>query len=75
MGCDRSAAVGRFRVYPETNNLRPTKSSRSLLSPMLAINTARRAPTVFRTAAPLSTWSAVPAGPPDAILGRYDPPL
>ncbi|KIK94907.1 hypothetical protein PAXRUDRAFT_827518 [Paxillus rubicundulus Ve08.2h10] len=36
---------------------------------MLAINAARRAPAVFRSAAPLSTWSAVPAGPPDPILG------
>ena len=42
---------------------------------MLAINTLRRAPAVLRTAAPLSTWSAVPAGPPDPILGQYDPPL
>ncbi|KIJ21699.1 aspartate transaminase [Paxillus involutus ATCC 200175] len=36
---------------------------------MLAIIAARRAPAVFRSAAPLSTWSAVPAGPPDPILG------
>jgi aspartate aminotransferase len=36
---------------------------------MLAINAVRRAPAVFRSAAPLSTWSAVPAGPPDPILG------
>ncbi|KAG0708920.1 pyridoxal phosphate-dependent transferase [Suillus ampliporus] len=36
---------------------------------MLAINAARRAPAVLRSAAPLSTWSAVPAGPPDPILG------
>lgn len=36
---------------------------------MLAINAARRAPAILRSAAPLSTWSAVPAGPPDPILG------
>ena len=36
---------------------------------MLAVNITRRAPAVFRSAAPLSTWSAVPAGPPDPILG------
>ncbi|KAG6381219.1 pyridoxal phosphate-dependent transferase [Boletus reticuloceps] len=36
---------------------------------MLAINAVRRASAVLRTAAPLSTWSAVPAGPPDPILG------
>ncbi|KAJ8596932.1 PLP-dependent transferase [Rhizopogon salebrosus TDB-379] len=36
---------------------------------MLVINAARRAPAVLRSAAPLSTWSAVPAGPPDPILG------
>ncbi|KAF9242890.1 pyridoxal phosphate-dependent transferase [Melanogaster broomeanus] len=36
---------------------------------MLAINAVRRAPAVLRSAAPLSTWSAVPAGPPDPILG------
>lgn len=41
---------------------------------MQAINSVRRAPAVLRTAAPLSTWSAVPAGPPDPILGQYDPP-
>lgn len=39
---------------------------------MLAINTARRAPAVIRGAAPLSTWSAIPAGPPDPILGVSD---
>jgi hypothetical protein len=39
---------------------------------MLAIIAARRAPAVFRSAAPLSTWSAVPAGPPDPILGEHD---
>jgi len=36
---------------------------------MLAINAARRTPAILRSAAPLSTWSAVPAGPPDPILG------
>ncbi|OJA21158.1 hypothetical protein AZE42_04543 [Rhizopogon vesiculosus] len=36
---------------------------------MLAINAARRAPASLRSAAPLSMWSAVPAGPPDPILG------
>ncbi|KAG2350423.1 hypothetical protein BDR05DRAFT_954525 [Suillus weaverae] len=36
---------------------------------MLAINAVRRAPAILRSAAPLSTWSAVPAGPPDPILG------
>jgi aspartate aminotransferase len=36
---------------------------------MLAINAARRAPAILRGAAPLSNWSAVPAGPPDPILG------
>lgn len=36
---------------------------------MLAINAVRRAPAILRGAAPLSTWSAVPAGPPDPILG------
>lgn len=36
---------------------------------MLVINAARRAPVVLRSAATLSTWSAVPAGPPDPILG------
>ncbi|KAI9572917.1 pyridoxal phosphate-dependent transferase [Boletus coccyginus] len=33
------------------------------------MNTARRTSAVLRTAVPLSTWSAVPAGPPDPILG------
>lgn len=37
---------------------------------MLAINAVRRAPAILRGAAPLSTWSAVPAGPPDPILGK-----
>ncbi|KAF9229341.1 hypothetical protein BS17DRAFT_688579 [Gyrodon lividus] len=36
---------------------------------MLAINAVRRTPVVFRNAASLSTWSAVPGGPPDPILG------
>lgn len=36
---------------------------------MLAITAVRRAPAILRGAAPLSTWSAVPAGPPDPILG------
>ena len=38
---------------------------------MLAINSARRASSLLRTVAPLSTWSAIPAGPPDPILGQY----
>lgn len=36
---------------------------------MLAINAVRRVPAILHGAAPLSTWSAVPAGPPDPILG------
>lgn len=31
----------------------------------------RTAPKTLRRAAALSTWSAVPAGPPDPILGVY----
>ncbi|KIM66148.1 hypothetical protein SCLCIDRAFT_1211371 [Scleroderma citrinum Foug A] len=36
---------------------------------MLAIGAARRSPALFRNVASVSTWSAVPAGPPDPILG------
>lgn len=36
---------------------------------MLAISAARRSPALFRNMASVSTWSAVPAGPPDPILG------
>lgn len=32
---------------------------------------ARAAPRQVRAAAALSTWSNVPAGPPDPILGEY----
>ncbi|KAI6136682.1 pyridoxal phosphate-dependent transferase [Pisolithus sp. B1] len=36
---------------------------------MLTTIAARRSAAVFRSMAPLSTWAAVPAGPPDPILG------
>ncbi|KAI6153542.1 pyridoxal phosphate-dependent transferase [Pisolithus tinctorius] len=36
---------------------------------MLATTAVRRSTAVFRSTASLSTWGAVPAGPPDAILG------
>lgn len=62
----------RPRVIPDPTATKHTDhSSRSSPFAMLAI---RRASAVFRTAAPLSTWSAVPAGPPDPILGLYDSP-
>lgn len=36
---------------------------------MLTTVASRRSAVVFRRIAPLSTWAAVPAGPPDPILG------
>lgn len=67
VGCEHSAASGDSGYIASQQNSSSLQVLNFYLT-MLAINTARRTSAVLR-AAPLSTWSAVPAGPPDPILG------